>query len=80
MRAATLDDLGAGVAEPDRGYQGLVEVAALVRPFHRSGDADRAGYTALRTRAAADSGIGSYRTNERVNEPEPCDSERRSMA
>ena len=32
------------------------------------------------TRAAADSGMGSYRTKERVNEAAPCKSERKSMA
>jgi hypothetical protein len=32
------------------------------------------------TRAAADSGIGSYRTKVRVNEADPCESERKSIA
>lgn len=32
------------------------------------------------TRAAADSGIGSYLAKDRVNEAAPCDSERRSIA
>jgi hypothetical protein len=29
---------------------------------------------------AADSGIGSYRANDRVNDPEPCDSDLKSIA
>jgi hypothetical protein len=32
------------------------------------------------TRATADSGIGSYRAKVRVNEADPCESERKSIA
>lgn len=40
----------------------------------------RVGQPADFTRAAADSGIGSYRAKVRVNDAAPCESERKSIA
>src|SRR5215217_1538181 len=46
----------------------------------RSLGEQRGGQADALTLAAADSGIGSYRANERVKDPAPCDSERKSIA
>src|SRR4051812_39775034 len=82
------DQLGVGVSHAEdsslftpRCLHGCPPQWIRVNPTRRLPvNPQRAGQAEVLTLAAADSGMGSYRANERVKDPAPWDSERKSIA